>query len=273
MVFNGIKLIILDLDGVVIRGKSLVSGAKEAIDLLIKSGYKVVYLTNNSTRPRDRVVELLRGYGIDIPQSDIFTSGYLTALYISEETQKNARIFIIGEEGIVWELYRMGFKNIFWSSYEPPIDYVIVGMDRNFTFQKLTNAQQAIIHGAKFIATNIDPTFPIEDGIIPGGGSIVKAVEVASGVKSTVIGKPEILGLKLILEELGRVDSRDVILIGDRIETDIVAGKRLGCKTGLVLSGITSREDLKSLPEGLRPDLWGENLLDLVKGGKNEDHI
>lgn len=273
MGFNGVKLIILDLDGVVIRGKRILSGAREGIESLIEDGYKIVYLTNNSTRARYRIVELLKDYGIYPSESDIFTSSYLTALYLSEEARKDARIFVVGEEGIIFELQSMGFKNIFWANYEPPIDYVIVGMDRNFTFQKLINAQQAIINGARFIATNTDPNFPIEDGIIPGGGSIVRAVEVASGVKPIVIGKPEILGLKLILEELGRLEPKDVLLIGDRVETDIIAGKSLGCKTGLVLSGITSKEDLEGLPEGLRPDFWGENLLTLIRGGKSEDYI
>lgn len=271
--FNGIKLIILDLDGVIIRGKTVIPGAREAIKTLEKNGHRVVYLTNNSTRARERIVKLLEGFGLYISESNIFTSSYLTALYLSERASKDARIFIVGEEGIVWELQRMGFKNLFWSNYEPPIDYVIVGMDRNFTFQKLTNAQQAIINGAGFIATNIDVNFPVEDGIIPGGGSIVKAVEVASGVKPVVIGKPETLGLKLILEELGRIDPKDVILIGDRVETDIVAGKNLGCKTGIVLSGITSKEVLEGLPENFKPDIWGENLLTLVRGGKDEDCI
>jgi len=273
LVFNGRKLIILDLDGVVIRGKTIIPGARESIKTLEKDGHKIVYLTNNSTRARERIVELLESFGLYVPASNVFTSSYLTALYLSERAGKDSRIFIVGEEGIVWELQRMGFKNLFWANYEPPIDYVVVGMDRNFTFQKLTNAQQAIIKGAKFIATNIDVNFPVEDGIIPGGGSIVKAVEVASGVKPIVIGKPEILGLKLILEELGQIDPKDVTLIGDRVETDIVAGKKLGCKTGIVLSGITSKEVLEGLPENLKPDFWGENLLSLVGGGKNEDYI
>jgi Predicted sugar phosphatases of the HAD superfamily len=167
--FNGVKLIILDLDGVVIRGKRILSGAREGIESLIEDGYKIVYLTNNSTRARYRIVELLKDYGIYPSESDIFTSSYLTALYLSEEARKDARIFVVGEEGIIFELQSMGFKNIFWANYEPPIDYVIVGMDRNFTFQKLINAQQAIINGARFIATNTNPNFPIEDGIIPGG--------------------------------------------------------------------------------------------------------
>ncbi len=273
MELNSIKLAILDIDGVVIKGRTPIPEAIKGIKLLKEKGINVVYLTNNSTRTRKRLAELLGDIGIDISISDIFTSSYLTALYLDREADKNVRIFIVGEEGIVFELEELGFRNLFWSNYEPPIDYVIVGMDRNFNFQKLTYAQQAIFSGARFIATNIDPTFPTENGIIPGGGSIVKAVETASRKQPVVIGKPEIVGLKLILTQFDIEDPKEVILIGDRIETDLIAGKRLGCKTGIVLSGITSKEELEDLEASLKPDFCGENLLDLLGGEDYEDRI
>lgn len=267
MEFDSIRLAILDIDGVVIRGKTPIPGAIEGIKILQENNCRVVYLTNNSTRPRERILELLGNMGINISVFDIFTSGYLTTLYLLKEARKDIRVFIVGEEGLVLELLDAGFRNIFWSNYEPPIDYVIVGMDKNFTFQKLTYAQQAIISGAKFIATNTDVNFPVENGIIPGGGSIVKAIETSSGVKPIVIGKPETLGLKLILEQLGSINPKEVLFVGDRIETDLIAGKKLGCKTGIVLSGISKREDLERLPEDLKPDFCGENLLNLLRGG------
>lgn len=273
MGLDSLKLAILDIDGVVIRGKTPIYGAIEGIKVLRENNCRVVYLTNNSTRPRERVVELLGSMGINISVFDIFTSSYLTALYLSREASKDSKIFIVGEEGLVLELLDAGFRNILWSNYEPPIDYVVVGMDRNLTFQKLTYAQHAIISGAKFIATNTDINFPVENGIIPGGGCIVKAVEVSSGVKPIVIGKPEILGLKLMLEQLGSINPQEVLFVGDRIETDLIAGKKLGCKTGIVLSGISKKEDLEKLPEDLKPDLLGENLLDLLRGGKDGDRI
>lgn len=164
MELNNVKLAILDIDGVVIKGRTPIPEAVEGIKILKEKGINVVYLTNNSTRPRKRLAELLGDIGVDISISDIFTSSYLTALYLDREADKDVRIFIVGEEGIVFELEEFGFKNLFWSNYEPPIDYVIVGMDRNFNFQKLTYAQQAIFSGARFIATNIDPTFPTENG-------------------------------------------------------------------------------------------------------------
>ncbi len=264
---DSVKLVILDIDGVVIRGKTPIPEAIEGIKFLKENNCRVVYLTNNSTRPRQRVLELLDNMGINVSVSDIFTSSYLTALYLSKEISKDSRIFILGEEGIVLELLEAGFRNIIWTNYDPPVDYVVVGMDRNFTFQKLTCAQHAIMSGAKFIATNTDVTFPVENGVIPGGGSIVKAVETASGIKPVVIGKPETLGLRLMLEQLGNVDPEEALFVGDRIETDLIAGKKLGCKTGIVTSGISKRDDLERLPEKLKPDFWGENLLDLLQGG------
>lgn len=271
MELSSIKLAILDIDGVVIKGRTPIPGATEGIRLLEENNVKVVYLTNNSTRPRKRIVELLRETGINVSVYDVFTSSYLTAFYLEKEANKNDRIFIIGEEGIVYELEEIGFQNLFWSNYEPPIDYVIAGMDKNFNFQKLTYAQHAILSGAKFIATNTDPTFPTENGLIPGGGSIVKAVETASKKQPIIIGKPEIVGLRLILNKFNIQDPEDVILIGDRIETDLIAGKRLGCKTGIVLSGVTTKDELERLENSLKPDLYGENLLDLL-GGKNYDN-
>lgn len=273
MELSNVRLVILDIDGVVIKGRTPIPKAIEGIKLLKSNNTNVVYLTNNSTRHRKRIAELLGGIGIDVPITDIFTSGYLTALYLDKEADKNDRIFIIGEEGIVLELEEMGFKNLFWSNYDPPIDYVIVGMDKNFNFQKLTHAQQAILAGAKFIATNTDPTFPTENGLIPGGGSIVKAVETASKKQPLVIGKPEIVGLKLILNKFDILDPKEVLLVGDRIETDLIAGKRLGCRTGIVLSGVTTKEELESLEDSLRPDFCGENLLDLLGGENYGDRI
>ncbi|MCX7795316.1 MAG: HAD-IIA family hydrolase [bacterium] len=273
MELSSIKLVILDIDGVVIKGRTPILGAIEGIRLLKENNVKVVYLTNNSTRPRKRIAELLVSIGIEVSISDIFTSSYLTALYLDKEANKGDRIFIIGEEGIVLELEEMGFQNLFWSNYEPPIDYVIVGMDKHFNFQKLTYAQQAIFSGAKFIATNTDPTFPIENGLIPGGGSIVKAVEVAAKKQPIIIGKPEIVGLRLILSKFNILEPKEVLLIGDRIETDLVAGKKLGCKTGIVLSGVTTKNELEGLEDAIKPDYYGENLLELLGGENYDDRI
>lgn len=271
MELSSIKLAILDIDGVVIKGRTPIPGAIEGIRLLKENNVIVVYLTNNSTRPRKRIVELLEGIGIEVSIFDIFTSSYLTALYLDKEANKSDRIFIVGEEGIVWELERMGFQNLFWSNYEPPINYVIVGMDKHFNFQKLTYAQQAILSGAKFIATNTDPTFPTENGLIPGGGSIVKAVETATKKQPIIIGKPEIVGLRLILNKFDISDPKEALLIGDRIETDLIAGKRLGCKTGIVFSGVTNKKELEGLEDTMKPDYYGENLLELL-GGENYDN-
>jgi 4-nitrophenyl phosphatase len=262
-----IRLVIFDLDGVIYRGKKLLPYSKKTIKILRKKGIKIFFLTNNSTKTREQYVDKLKNLGIECNINEIMTSAYATKLYFKEKVKKNVNVLIIGGDGIDKELKEIGVKIINsnnLSSRLPKIDYVVVGLDVNFNYQKLIIAQKVIFYGAKFIATNYDPTYPTEKGLLPGGGSIVASIETATNKKPIVIGKPQIYSLKKILD-LTKIPSKNSMIVGDRIDTDILVGNKLNLKTVLVLTGVTSRCKLKKVEKDKKPDYVIKNLSSLLK--------
>lgn len=246
---EGRKAILFDMDGVLYRGERPLPGAAEAVELARSLGYRPFFLTNNSTRTRSQYVERLRRMGIECTESDVITSAYATAEYLKSVAPNGARVYVIGEEGLKVELRLAGFL----LSENGPVDFVVVGLDREFNYGKLARAQRAILSGADFIATNPDATFPTEDGLIPGAGSIVAAVERATGRRPKVIGKPEPFMLELALR-LSGARREDCVVVGDRLDTDILAGNRAGMVTVLVLTGVTAEEEAKGATGEMRPD-------------------
>ncbi len=184
-----IKAVVLDLDGVVYRGHTPIPGASETSEWLATAGYRVYYFTNNSTKTRESYVDLLAGYGVRTDADHIVTSASLTARHFPENGLLPATCLVVGEAGLADELRRVGVR-VVRRKGKRPIDYVVVGMDRQFTYRKLSEAQQAIRGGAQFIATNQDATYPVEGDVIPGGGSIVAAVATAAETEPVLIGKP-----------------------------------------------------------------------------------
>ena len=246
-----IKAVILDLDGVVYRGHTAIPGAREAADWLRRNSYQTYYFTNNSTRTRESYVELLADYGLVTDVEHIVTSASLTAQHFSENGLPPATVLVVGEGGLAEELRGIGLR-VVRRRGKRPIDYVVVGMDRKFTYHKLYEAQQAIRSGAKFIATNRDATYPIEDNVIPGGGSVVAAVATAAEQQPLLIGKPSPRAGELITRHAG-VRPTQALIVGDRLETDIETGHQAGLWTCLVLTGISSAEEAASLPPEHRP--------------------
>ena len=232
------------MDGVVNLGETPIPGAAAAITALQNAGRAVYFLTNNSSRSRAHYVQKLARFGVVTEPRFVYTSAYATALYLVSKGGVGKTVFIVGEHGLAEELEAAGLKVVLAADDEPytQIDYVVVGIDSAFTYAKLRYAHAAITRGhAELIATNRDSTYPTENGEIPGGGSIVASVATAAGREPITIGKPEPYGLELILRDAGAtVDQADVV--GDRLDTDIAAGNRLGVSTTLVLTGVTSRE-------------------------------
>lgn len=269
-----VKTFVFDLDGVVYRGKQPVPGAAETIDSLLNLGHKVYYFTNNATKTRASFVKKLADMGIKSDNEHIMTSSYATAIYLRSKGAEGGTVYIIGEEGINEELKAIGMKAID-DPMKTKADYVVVGLDRGFDYGKLTKAQYAILGGATFIATNRDPTFPMEnDRVAPGGGSVVAAVATASLTKPLVIGKPEVQGMRDLIKIAETTPHRTVV-VGDRLDTDILAGNRVGAKTVLVLTGVTTKEELKEAGAELQPDIVIDNLNDMLKyeelvGGTHE---
>jgi phosphoglycolate/pyridoxal phosphate phosphatase family enzyme len=246
-----IKAVILDLDGVIYRGHTPLPGAQDTTAWLRAKGYQVHYFTNNSTKTRDSYVELLAGYGITANAEYIVTSASLTARYFSDNGLLPATALVVGEGGLVEELRRAGVR-VVRRRGKRPIGFVVVGMDRKFTYGKLHEAQQAIRAGAQFIATNRDATYPVEGNVIPGGGSVVAAVATAAEREPILIGKPSPEAGRLITRHAGMTPA-EALMVGDRLETDITMGRRAGLWTCLVLTGISTTEEAAALPPEDRP--------------------
>jgi len=255
-------LFIFDLDGVIYRGGEPVPYSAEAVAQLRKQGHFACFLTNNSACTRAFYAQKLAALGIPAEPSDIMTSAYATALYLQENGLSGSRVLVIGEDGLREELAQAGVTFV-----DPPAedraDVVVAGIDRAFTYQKLKAAQQAILNGALFVATNRDATYPLEGGAVePGGGAIVAAIEVASGRSPVLIGKPSDYTVRRILDSHG-VRPEDAVIVGDRLDTDTAVGKAVGLKTVLVLTGVTTPQQVANADPTYTPDIVLPNLQDL----------
>ncbi len=255
------SLFIFDLDGVIYRGNSLLPGVRETLSSLEERGEKICFLSNNSTLSKKGYLKKLSMMGLKVREEQLFPSSYLCALYFKNLPDRTSgKVMIIGERGLFEELKKIGLK-ISWNPSE--VKWVVVGLDRRFNFRKMCLAYQAILKGAKFIATNTDITYPLENTTIPAAGAIVKAIEVSTGKSPLVLGKPQTFGLKIVLEKTGYFPE-STILVGDRLETDILAGNKMGVRTVLVLSGISSLEEVKKAPPCCQPKHIISNLSQLL---------
>ncbi len=232
-----IKGILFDLDGTVYLGEKEVPGAAEFVCNLKQNGIRSMFVTNRSNRSADAVCEHLRGYGIECEDDDIISTSDAAALYL-----KPGSYYAIGEENLFDTLNRHGFT---YDDQNP--DYVIVSFDRKFNYDKLKKAVGLIYNGAKFISTNPDHALKMYDDILPGTGAIVAAVEVGSGVKPITVGKPERIIFDIAIERIG-VNRSEVIAVGDNLLTDIPAGAAAGIRTALILTGMSTREDVGGSP-------------------------
>jgi len=253
-----IEAFVIDLDGVVYLRKQAIPGATRFFDELISGGKRFVFLTNNSSRTRREYVKILSGIGIRASLGDIVTSAYATARYVSERA-KGSRVHVVGGSGLIEELSEAGMEVV----NEPPVRFVIAGIDFAFTYEKLALASKLLRGGARFIATNRDATYPTEEGPLPGAGSIVSAIMTASGKRPMTVGKPN-GWIFDICSGILRSKPGKIAVVGDRLETDILGGQRAGMRTILVLSGVTRKEDLPK--SRVRPDLVVPSIADLIRG-------
>jgi phosphoglycolate/pyridoxal phosphate phosphatase family enzyme len=256
-----LRAVIFDLDGVIYRGKRLLPHAAEAVAWARERGLAVRFLTNNSTITRDDYSQRLEDFGIPTPPEQVMTSAYATALYLKSRGDGGAKVLVVGEGGLREEIARAGFE-VVQSANADGARYVAVGMDRAFCYDMLCAAMHAILDGADFIASNRDTTFPIENGLLPGGGTVVAAIEAAVGRPPVLIGKPTTRMLELILAELG-CEPAQVLIVGDRLDTDIKVGRAVGLRTALVLTGISTAEEAGAAPNEMRPEWVIESLAQL----------
>lgn len=263
MNFEALQIFIFDLDGVIYLGNELIPGAKEVLKELTDREKQIFFLTNNATQTRAKFSEKLRKLGIPAHPDQIITSAYTTA-QVLQKSYPNASVYIIGEEGLITEFREAGFQIISEEQPESPIDLVVVGLDRNVTYNKLAIASCAIAKGAKFIATNIDPSLPTEQGLLPGAGCMVAALSVAVGSDpEMIIGKPNPFMIEYILEQQ-QMPPDSAVIIGDRYSTDILAGLKANIKTILVKTGTGMQEFQKIPPLGPNPDLILDSIANLL---------
>lgn len=250
------KALILDMDGVLWKDSEPIGDLAKIFKKLTESGIKYAFATNNATRTVGQYVAKLREYGIPINESLVINSALATAIYLSDQYPNGEKVFIIGEEGLITTLSAFGFTH----DEDCPVG-VIIGLDRNLTYEKLRKAALFINKDVLFIGTNPDPTLPTPDGFIPGTGSILAALETATGKKPVIIGKPQPLLFRIALQRLGEPPEKTLV-VGDRLATDIAGGLAANCPTGLVLSGVTQKEEVENTP--YRPTIIAEDLETLV---------
>ncbi|MBN1427215.1 MAG: HAD-IIA family hydrolase [Anaerolineae bacterium] len=256
-----LQTLLIDGDGVLWEADDPMPGLVNFFDVLERSGIAWALLTNNATRTTEAYVEKLRSFGVTARLDQIFTSGNVTAHYLRDLTPPAQSIYVIGQPDLKTTLQQAGFT-LFDGEEEPePVDAVVAGIDRAFTYAKLRVAMRLIRNGAVYIATNPDTTFPTPQGLVPGAGSVIAAVTAAAGREPVWMGKPEPTMYQVAMKHFG-ADLSTTAILGDRMETDILGGQRLGMGTILVLSGITSREDLAA--SDIRPDYIFEGIAALA---------
>jgi len=246
---------LMDMDGVLVHEANALPGADKFLDALRERELPFLLLTNNSIYTRRDLAARLRASGLDVPEERIWTSASATARFL--ETQRpGGTAFVVGESGISTQLYQAGYT---LTDSNP--DYVILGETRTYSFERITQAIRLIGEGARFIATNPDPTGPSPAGPLPATGSVAALITKATGVEPYFVGKPNPLMMRTALNRL-EAHSETTAMIGDRMDTDIVSGLEAGMETILVLSGVTTREETERFP--YRPSRIVDSVADLI---------
>ncbi|MFL5342793.1 MAG: HAD-IIA family hydrolase [Gemmataceae bacterium] len=235
------KSFLLDMDGVLVRGRRPIPGAQEFVARLLTTRTRFLVITNNPLyTPRD-LSHRLASEGLQIPEQNLFTSALATAQFLASQ-RPNGTAYVIGESGLTGALHHVGYT---LTSARP--EYVVLGETHSYNMEQITQAIRLVLAGARFIATNPDPTGPAEGGIVPACGATAALIERATGVRPYFVGKPNPLMMRRALNTLGS-HSEETVMVGDRMDTDVVAGMEAGMETVLVLSGVTREADIDRFP-------------------------
>jgi 4-nitrophenyl phosphatase len=233
--YNGF---LIDLDGTMYRGTEVIQEAGNFVNELKAQDLPYLFVTNNSSRTPLQVAQKLMDFGIAAEEEQVFTSSLATANYMYEQKQK-ASVYVIGEEGLQQSIADKGFQ-----PGDEHADFVVIGIDRDITYEKLATACLAVRNGATLISTNSDTAIPTERGLMPGNGALTSVISVSTGVQPIFIGKPESIIMEQALKVIG-TKKESTLMIGDNYDTDIMAGMNAGLDTLLVHSGVTTKEALK----------------------------
>ena len=235
------KAFISDMDGVIYHGNLLLPGVREFVNWLEANGKEYIFLTNSSERSPKELKQKLHRLGLDVGEEHFYTSALATASYLKSQCPGGSA-YVIGEAGLVGALYDAGFS---MNDVNP--DYVVVGETSGYSFEKIQKAVHLVRNGAKLLGTNPDITGPVENGIAPACRALISPIEMACGRQAYFIGKPNPLMMRHAQSRLNAAPE-DTVIIGDRMDTDVVAGIESGMDTVLVLSGVTSLESMSTYP-------------------------
>ena len=250
------KGFICDMDGVIYHGNQVLPGVKEFIEWLQKENKKFLFLTNNSGYTPRELQQKLSRMGLDVSEEHFYTSALATAAFLKEQSP-GCSVYAIGEAGLLNALYEAG---IIMNDVNP--DYVVIGEGKNYSLETLTKATNLVLNGAKLIGANSDITGPIENGIAPACRALVAPIELATGKQAYFCGKPNPLMMRTGLNILG-CHSAEAVMIGDRMDTDIISGMECGMSTVLVLSGVSNRDTIETF--AYRPTIVLDGVGDIVK--------
>lgn len=252
-----IKAAILDMDGVLWKQNIEIGNLSELFNTMRQNGWNITMATNNASLSVEQYIQKLAKFGVHLSKEQIINSSITAMHYLNHNYPDGGPIFIIGEDGLHKTLSQAGFYHS-----NNDVIAVVVGMDKNLTFEKLSKATLLIRSGAEFIGTNSDRTFPTPEGLIPGVGAILGALEIASDKKAHVVGKPAPEMYQLALSRMKAIPA-ETLVIGDRLETDILGGQQIGCLTALVLSGVSSSDEASSWNPS--PNWIAKDLSDLLR--------
>ena len=250
------KGFICDMDGVIYHGNIILDGVREFINWLNSENKEYLFLTNSSERSPRELSQKLERLGLSVSEDHFYTSAMATAAFLQSQ-KPNGSAFVIGEAGLINAVYGAGFS---MNDVDP--DYVVVGETSSYSYNKIEKAVRLVLKGAKLIGTNPDLTGPTEKGIAPATKALISPIELATGKQAYFVGKPNPLMMRHGIKHLG-VSREDAAIIGDRMDTDIIAGIESEIDTVLVLSGVSSRETVEMFPYG--PDYIFNGVGDIIK--------
>ncbi len=262
MIFDhlpNIQGLIIDMDGVLWLDTQPIGDLSAIFKKIHQIGLRMILATNNATRTVEDYQEKLRGFGVEIEKSQIINSAQAAGIHLQEKFPGGASVFVVGQPSLKETLEDYGMCVV--SAGFRGIDVVVASLDYQLTYDKLRQASLLIQSGSYFVGTNPDITLPTPDGLIPGSGTVIKALEIASGKHAKIIGKPEPVLYEIALRRL-QCEPKQALAIGDRLDTDIAGAQAAGIHTALVLSGVSSQEQLHNYRP--KPDLIAQNLAELI---------
>ncbi len=258
---TSLKGMILDMDGVLWRDNQPLLDMPAFFAALKENDFPVVFATNNGTRSIAMYVERLAKFGVEVEPWQVVNSAIATADYLSKQFPAGGAIYVVGETGVDEALKAKGFEPVNDEAGAQRAVAVVAGMDRALSYEKMTRAALLIWDGRPYIGTNPDLTFPSPRGLVPGAGAVLAFIEAATGVKPTIIGKPEPYLYNFAMERL-RSSPAETLAVGDRLDTDILGAQRAGCPTVLVLTGVSTAAEAAAWQP--QPDLILQQLTDLL---------